>query len=135
MLGGIPESWFTLKLPVTSLGRVSEKDLSIRLQTSDIFLMPHYAGLCAKRGTLMAAMQHGLPVVGTETRMTDAIWKDHRGITLLARPDAEGFAKSVLELSRDGQKRLVMGITNQDFFNRFCTWPTIAKAFLHKVMQ
>lgn len=135
MLGGIPESWFTLKLPVTSLDRVSEKDLSIRLQTSDIFLMPHYAGLCAKRGTLMAAMQHGLPVVGTETRMTDAIWKDHRGITLLARPDAEGFAKSVLELSRDGQKRLVMGRTNQDFFNRFCTWPTIAEAFLHKVMQ
>lgn len=135
LLGGIPNSWFRLRLPVVSPGRLSEEELSIRLQASDIFLMPHYAGLCAKRGTLMAAMQHRLPAVGTETPMTDAFWKDVRGITLLPRVDAKGFAQSVLELSRDGQKRLVMGQTNQDFFDHFCTWPTIADGFMNKVMQ
>lgn len=135
LLGGIPGSWFHLRLPVVSPGRLSEEELSVRLLASDIFLMPHYAGLCAKRGTLMAAMQHRLPVVGTETRMTDMFWRDVRGITLLPRVDAGVFAQTVLELSSNGQKRLVMGQTNRDFFDRFCTWPTIADGFLNKVMQ
>ena len=134
-LGGIPDSWFILKLPVNSPGILSEQNISIRLQTSDIFLIPHYAGLCAKRGTLMAAMQHGLPVVGTETRMADLVLKEVSGITLLPRGDAKSFADSVLELARDDQKRLVMGRANQEFFDRFCTWPIIADRFLNKVMQ
>jgi len=135
LLGGIPDSWFRFKLPVVCPGRLSAEELSLRLQASDVFLMPHYAGLCAKRGTLMAAMQHGLPVIGTETPMTDAIWKTLHGVILHPRRDSSGFSQSALDLSRDEKHRLSMGHTNQDFFNRFFTWPVIADAFLTEVLH
>ena len=135
LLGDIPDSWFIFKLPVNSPGRLNEEDISIRLQTSDIFLMPHYAGLSAKRGTLMAAMQHGLPVIGTETRMTDSVWKKVSGVTLLSRIDAKAFAESVLELSQDADKRVTMGRANQVLFDRCYTWPIIADRFIEEITQ
>jgi glycosyltransferase involved in cell wall biosynthesis len=135
LLGGIPDSWFRFRLPVVSPGRLSAEELSFRLQASDVFLMPHYAGLSAKRGTLMAAMQHGLPVIGTETPMTDAMWRQLQGIILHPRRDSIRFSRSVLDLARNGEARLAMGESNQDFFNRFFTWPVIAEAFLTEVLH
>lgn len=133
MLGGITSSWFRLKLPVVSLGRVDEQEMSIRLQTSDIFLMPHYAGLCAKRGTLMAAMQHGLPVVGSRTEMTELYWSNVEGVRLTPRRHARAFAGQVLELSRDREARKVMGRANQQYFLGHFTWEAIAQTFLDRV--
>jgi len=76
LLGGIPIEWFRLKSPVILPGRLSETKISAWLQASDIFLVPHFFGLCAKRGTLMSAMLHGLPVVGTIEIMTDNFWSE-----------------------------------------------------------
>lgn len=133
MLGGITSSWFRLKLPVVSLGRVDEREMSIRLQTSDIFLMPHYAGLCAKRGTLMAAMQHGLPVVGSRTAMTEQFWENVEGVRLAPRRDARVFAEQVLALSRNHDARKIMGSANRQYFHDHFTWETIAQIFLDSV--
>lgn len=135
MLGGIPDSWFRLTLPVVSPGRLDEREVSIRLQTADIFLMPHYAGLCAKRGTLMAAMQHGLPVVGSRTAMTERFWNDTEGVRLTPRHDARAFAEQVLVLSRDGGMRNAIGSANRQYFFSHFTWEVIAQTFLDWVRR
>lgn len=134
MLGGIPDSWFTLKLPVTSPGRLSEQQVSTWLLASDVFLMPHYAGLCSKRGTLMAAMQHGLPVVGIRTEMTDAFWNNVEGVRLTTRFNTGLFAQYVSDLVVDHQLMTSMGRSNQKYFHSNFTWPMIAQSFL-KVIQ
>ena len=133
MLGGIPSSWFRLKLPVVSPGRLNEQEISIRLQTCDIFLMPHYAGLCAKRGTLMAAMQHGLPVVGSRTPMTEHYWDNLKGVRLTPMRHARAFAGQVLALSRDRAARELMGRANREYFLGHFTWPAISQTLLDSV--
>jgi glycosyltransferase involved in cell wall biosynthesis len=133
LLGGVPESWFKFNLLVTSPGRLSERELSFWLQASDIFLMPHYAGLCAKRGTLMAAMQHALPVVGTRTKMTDAFWDEVKGVRLSSLYSASEFGQQVLALALNQQLRKRLGRINQEYFQRHFTWKNIVRSFLEVI--
>ena len=133
LLGGIPESWFKLGLHVISPGRLSEQQISTWLQASDIFLMPHYAGLCAKRGTLMAAMQHTLPVVGTRAKMTDQFWEEVEGVCLTSSYFSGGFSRRVLALSLDRELRERLGSVNQVYFQKHFMWKHIARRFLEAV--
>ncbi len=133
MLGGIPGAWFRLRLPVVSLGRVDEDEISVRLRTGDIFLMPHFSGLCAKRGTLMAAMQHSLPVVGTRSGMTDTFWDNVQGVCLIPVSSARNFAQQVANLACDSEARTRLGSSNQDYFRRHFNWEQVADMLLKEV--
>jgi glycosyltransferase involved in cell wall biosynthesis len=100
---------------------------------SDIFLMPHFGGIGAKRGTLMSAMAHGLPVVGTRGVMTDPFWSDVPAVALFDEKAEEDFTEGVLALCRDGGLRQSMGSQNADYFRANLTWPTIAAKFLNAI--
>lgn len=130
LLGGVPREWFKLKSPVILPGRLPEEDISAWLQASDIFLMPHFAGICAKRGTLMAAMQHGLSVAGTSGRMTDAFWSDVHGVSLVPLMSPGGFSDVVLRLASDPHLRQKNGQYNRDYYLANFSWDHIARKFL-----
>lgn len=130
LLGGAPREWFHLESPVHDPGRVSEEALSCWLQASDIFLMPHYAGVCGKRSTLMAAMQHRLPVVGTRTDTTDAFWDTAAGVTLTERDARAEFAAAVIRLVSDANLRVRSGDENRRFFDQYFAWDRIARSFV-----
>jgi len=133
LLGGVPADWFHLNSEVITLGRISESSVSEWLQASDIFLMPHYAGLCGKRGTLIAAMQHSLPVVGTRTAMTDEYWREVDGVKLIPIHNRNAFALNVLELARSQTLRNKYGKYNRAYFEKFFLWEKIVKIFLKTV--
>jgi glycosyltransferase involved in cell wall biosynthesis len=129
-LGGVKEEWFSLRLPIVSPGFLTPEDLSAWLQLTDIFLMPHISGLSAKRSTLMAALQHGLPVVGTKGPMTDPFWGELPGVVLTPMPGAKAFANSVLKLSHSEGLRKEIGEQNHLYFEQHFTWDRIADGFL-----
>jgi glycosyltransferase involved in cell wall biosynthesis len=135
LLGGVPGGWFNLKSPYISLGRMSESDISEWLQASDIFILPHFAGLCAKRGTLMAAMGHSLPVVGTDTEMTDQFWRNVGGVSLVSRWSARRFATAVMSLASDKNKMVQYGKLNQIYFDNNFTWECIAAKLLRVLVS
>lgn len=130
LLGGVPKDWLPAAEAVIDPGRVPSTELSAYLQMSDIFLMPHWAGLCAKRGTLMAAMGHGLPVIGTRGDMTDAFWAGVDGVELVDGHDARGFAQAVLALATDWRRRRRMGDRNRSYFAQHFTWRELTRRFI-----
>ena len=132
LLGGAKEDYFSLTFPVISHGFLSQEDLSSWLQLADIFLMPQICGLSAKRGTLMAALQHGLPVVGTKGKMTDQFWCEVPGVNLIS--GAKRFASTVLRLAEKEELRKQMGVTNRSYFEAHFTWDKIARTFLEVVV-
>ncbi|HUI44632.1 MAG TPA: glycosyltransferase family 4 protein [Nitrospirota bacterium] len=134
LLGGVPREWFHLTAPVISPGKIPAEAISAWLQASDIFLMPHYAGVCSKRGTLMAAMQHGLPVVGTWGSMTDAFWKDMQGVSCVELSSPRRFAEVVLKTASDNSLRQMHGLYNRNYYCANLTWEHIAEVFL-KALQ
>lgn len=133
LLGGVPRELLSPVVRVLSPGWLSPEALSAHLRMSDIFLMPHFCGISAKRGTLMAAMAHGLPVIGTRGVMTDRFWNDVPGVALFEERAVEDFAGGVAALCRDGGLRQSMGSQNADYFRANLTWPAIAAKFLNVI--
>jgi glycosyltransferase involved in cell wall biosynthesis len=130
LLGGVPREWFELNSPVISPGILAGTAISAWLQAGDIFLMPHFAGMCAKRGTLMAAMQHGLPVAGTKGAMTDAFWSDVCGVSLTPLTSRGDFSDAVLRLASDPHLRERNGQFNRDYYWTHFSWDHIVQKFL-----
>jgi glycosyltransferase involved in cell wall biosynthesis len=133
LLGGVPREWFKLNSPVISPGRLPEAAISSWLQASDIFLMPHFAGLCARRTTLMAAMQHALPVVGTRGMMTEAFWSEVQGVGLVPVMASRRFSRLVLTLASDRKLREIYGHCNRDYYRANFSWDHISRKFLELV--
>jgi glycosyltransferase involved in cell wall biosynthesis len=133
LLGGAARELLSRRARVLSPGWLSSEALSAHLQISDIFLMPHFGGISARRTTLMAAMAHGLPVVGTSGKMTEPFWSDVSGVALFEERSVESFAEEVSALCRDDGLRLAMGSQNLDYFSRHPTWPTIAAKFVSAI--
>jgi glycosyltransferase involved in cell wall biosynthesis len=135
LLGGVPREVLSPAARVLSPGWLSWEALSAHLHMSDIFLMPHFGGVSAKRGALMSAMGHQLPVVGTRGAMTDSFWNDVPGVALFDERAVDALAQGVLTLCRDGGSRQAMGSHNADYFSKQLTWSTIAAKFLSTIRQ
>jgi glycosyltransferase involved in cell wall biosynthesis len=133
LLGGASNDWFHLKAPIISPGFLPPSKISELLVASDIFLMPHYAGVSAKRGTLLAAMQSGLPVIGTRTFMTDDFLYKMKGIVLFSIFQRNLFAMEVLKLAKNKAKRKILGNLNRQFFATNLTWDLIAKTIIDNI--
>ena len=66
-------------ITVESPGFLDADELSIKIAASDLFLAPLLDGISTRRGTVMLALQHGLPVVGTSGPLTDSVFRQRPG--------------------------------------------------------
>ena len=67
-------------------GALDAVDVSRHLAAMDIFLSPFVDGVSTRRGSMMAALEHGLPIVGTVAEHTDTILRRENGESLLLAP-------------------------------------------------
>ena len=133
LLGGMSHELFDLSCPVISKGRLPPDDLSAWLQLTDIFIAPHSCGLAASRGTLMAALQHGLPVVGTKGYMTAPFLTRIPGLIL--ESGTRNFSEAVIKLSTDPQLRQSLGDRNRQYFNENFCWDTLARTLIESIAE
>jgi glycosyltransferase involved in cell wall biosynthesis len=133
LLGGVPRAILSPRARGLSPGWLSPEELSAHLQMSDISLMPHLGGVSAKRSALMAAMGHGLPVIGTRGVMTDSFWANGPGVALFEESAVEDFAERVVALCRDGGLRREMGSQNAQYILAHLAWPKIAAGFMNAI--
>jgi len=93
---------------VVVLGYVAAPQISLWLQVAKLVLAPLVEGVSARKGTVMAALQHGQAVVttrGLHTR-TDIAWDQ---ICLLAPLERDTFAAKAVEAFKDSELRSTIG--------------------------
>ncbi len=73
------------------------------LSAGDIFLAPFIDGVSTRRTTVMAALQHGLAVVGTDGPLTDPVLRTFPGALTLT--DFAAFAATAARLATDAPAR------------------------------
>lgn len=133
LLGDVSQAMFRFTAPVLCPGYLPPADLSRWLQMTDIFLVPHRCGLTAKRSTLMAALQHGLPVVGTKGYMTDQFWDDVPGVILTPIHSSRQFCEAVLSLCNQADERRRLGENNKNYYQVNLTWHKISSILLETI--
>lgn len=85
---------------VRALGYVPAPEVSLWLQVAKLTLAPLVEGVSARRGTVMAALQHGQAVVTTRSYQTrnDVAWDE---ICILSARNRDQFAATAVNAFRD----------------------------------
>ena len=94
---------------VFATGPLTGDALSACLQSCDLMMQPYPDGASTRRGTLMAALAHGLPVVTTAGRLTETFWRDSDAAAVVSAGDDAAFVREISSLATDPARRRRIG--------------------------
>jgi glycosyl transferase family 1 len=119
------------RVEVQMAGYLEETELSAKLSAADLFLAPLSDGVTTKRSTVMAALQHGLPVVATEGPLTDSVLRtSDSGISLTPVGARGDFAAAALLLAEDNQGRAEQAAAARELYEDEFDWPVVSERML-----
>lgn len=92
-------------------GKIPAGEVSTLLSMTNVVLLPYEAGVSDRRGSLMAALEHGRAIVTSPPRIRFAYFRNQENMVWPMRYKAEAFAGEVLRILRDDalRKRLEDG--------------------------
>jgi hypothetical protein len=115
---------------VVAPGMLTPAALARLLSAGDVYMAPFVDGVSTRRGSLIAALQHGLPVVGTTGHNTGEIL---RPLSLYAFEDLRGFADGALGLATNAEEQRSRRLLSRDLYEKNFTWPSIARGLLEHI--
>ncbi len=107
---------------------VADRRISALTSAVDLYLAPMADGISTLRTSVMAALAHGLPVVGTVGRETDPELLEGKAISVAPVEDPAAFRKIAVDLARDPERRAALGREAVAFYRRLYSWPALARA-------
>ncbi len=130
LLGDAQKLPLSFNNPALRPGYLNQIELSHYLQISDLMLMPHEFGISAKRTSLMSAIQHGLPVVGTDGMLTDSFFRQLPSLFLTEDRNYPDFEEKVLKtLSK--LPHLVNAVQiSQAYYQKNLNWSVVTQTLL-----
>lgn len=96
---------FGLADRVYATGGLSASDVSLHLSACDVLLQPFIDGVSSRRGSVMAGLAHGVPIVTNSGRLSEALWAESGAVVLASGADAESLTNATLRLLADETRR------------------------------
>jgi glycosyltransferase involved in cell wall biosynthesis len=119
-------------LRVRRPGWLSEEDLAAALAAADVFLLPLADGVSTRRTTLMAALQHALPVVATRGHLTDRqLLEAGDALRLVPVARADLFAEAARALAAEPAARVSLGRAGRSLYERAFSWERTAMRLMN----
>jgi glycosyltransferase involved in cell wall biosynthesis len=94
---------------IVGTGTLSAGKLSRYLQACDVMIQPYRGGVSSRRGTVMAGLAHGKPIVTTSGPLTEPIWSESRAVVLVPDGDTDAFVAATERLTNDPDARARLG--------------------------
>ncbi len=119
-------------VPAVAEGPLAPDEVSRRLGAVDLYLAPFVDGVSSRRGSLIAALQHGLPAVTTTGELTDDFLRSAVGHAFDAAPasDRQAFVDAAVRLGNDPPRRDLLARGGSALFEAHFSWPGIASRWL-----
>ncbi len=114
---------------VTLLGGIPDAAVSTVLAKATLGLAPYANGASARRSTLAAMLQHGVPVVGITGVATDSWLQGSPGLRLVPDGRPGAFVNAVDALWRELDARRRLGDDAERLFDAHMSWARIAGAY------
>ncbi len=106
-------------------GFVAQAEVSAHLLACDLLVLPYRDGVSFRRGSFMAALAHGCPIVSTRPAEPLAQLRDGENICLVPPDSADGLIQAVLDLISQPQRRAHLGEGARELSALFA-WDKIA---------
>lgn len=110
-------------------GYLPDRDLSVLFCAADTIVLPYRDGVSLRRGTLMAALAHGRPIISTEPVRPIAELEHGRNIYLVPRDNIDALVRAITSLKRDAKARAKLASGAQTLSATF-SWKGIASRTL-----
>jgi glycosyltransferase involved in cell wall biosynthesis len=91
----------------------------------DLLVLPYRDGVSFRRGSFMAALAHGCPIVSTRPAEPLAQLRDGENICLVPPDTAEALTQAVLDLVSQPERRALLGEGARELSALFA-WDKIA---------
>jgi glycosyltransferase involved in cell wall biosynthesis len=130
LLGNAQSLKVTLQNVTIRPGYLAPIELSHYLQISDLMLMPHRFGISAKRTSLMSALEHGLPVVGTDGMFTDSFLRQLPSLFLAPENSYSAFEKQLLNSLTQLPELDTLAKVTQEYYEKNLSWSVVTKTLL-----
>jgi glycosyltransferase involved in cell wall biosynthesis len=121
---------------VLTPGQTTAGELANYLATADLLLLPFSDGVATRRTTVMAGLQHGIPILGTDGVSTSVALRQSRALALVDReqsPDA--YAQRACDLLADHAERCRLAQTGRELFEKQFAWPMIARRLVKMLAE
>ncbi len=106
-------------------GFVADEAVSAHLHATDMMVMPYRDGVSLRRGTLMAVLAHGRPLITTHPAHPAPEFKHGENVWLVPPDDAAALTEAVKELAAAPQLRTTLAYNVHTLADSF-TWDKIA---------
>lgn len=116
-------------------GPLPREEVAEWLSAADLFLAPFVDGVSTRRTSVMAALQHGVPVIGTEGPLTDASLRQADGLVLTNEGDPAAFAERAAQLGCSPDQRRHVGRSGRLLYEQRFDWPVIAARLLQALAE
>ncbi|HUS37037.1 MAG TPA: glycosyltransferase family 4 protein, partial [Verrucomicrobiae bacterium] len=100
-------------------------DVSRTLQAADLLALPFSDGVSERRGSFMAGLSHGLPVVTTIGPATGPTLSKSDSFAAVPSDRPDLFTAKVVELLADAKHRALLGERGRALYERSYNWPTV----------
>ncbi len=107
-------------------GYVDDEEVSANLLASDICVLPYKDGASLRRGSLMAALAHGLPIISTRPTIQVKELIEGENIALIPPDDVEALVAKIQELTASEGLRRRLGRGAKRLSEAF-SWERIAE--------
>jgi glycosyltransferase involved in cell wall biosynthesis len=130
--GAVVRASLDADIPLIADGPLPADEVSRRLSSMDIALSTYTDGVSTRRGAMMAALQHGIAVVGTRGVGTDPelLAENGRGLSLWPVGDDASLAAAVVRLAGDEVERARLAAAGLALFENRYAWPVVARRLL-----
>jgi hypothetical protein len=94
---------------VRATGEVSAEEVAAHLAACDLLVQPYPDGANGRRTTLMAGLALGLPIVTTEGKHSEPLWRQSGAVELVPTDDPDQLVRAAERLLRDPRARADLG--------------------------
>jgi glycosyltransferase involved in cell wall biosynthesis len=103
---------------IHATGYMTDAALSSYLKACDVMIQPYPDGLTARRGSALAPLAHGCPIVTNVTTQTESLWKE-AGAVVFAELRPAAFLQAVQRLQQDPAERERVGAAARETYQRY----------------
>lgn len=121
----------SLAARVCSTGKLDEAELSAALQACDIALQPYPDGISSRRGSALAPLRHGLPVVSTRGYLTEPLWDEAEAVLMAPAANPSAFVQETLRLIHDTNLRTSLSKRSLTFYQKHFATEVILEQVVH----
>jgi len=115
---------------LTVTGTLTSDAVSRHLQLVDLLLSPFLDGISSRRSSAVSCLAHGLPLLTTSGRLSDALWVNTLADQLIPVDDEQAFLRAALHLCRSSDARRTLARHGQEFYGQHLSWERICSLLL-----